>query len=265
MNERARWKHRKVLNNVIVGIILLAAALQVYRQCAAWAASYYAVTSYVLVTQNLEHEEVQKIGNWLEKKNEAGAFKSPDYATLHAALIAEFPLVATSVWSRMVPECLTCTIRGAKPLFFVNTHYVAADNGALYKASLFPGITLTLPHVTIGREWLEQKYFAQPYRFFAERPASFLSVYEVAYKNPSMIVVWPKESLDLPHACVCIVDQRTVSLLPDTVALMSLCQGLKEESAHAVDDAVCVFDFRFPERVIRTSVTPKESIQLQRV
>ena len=247
-------------------VIAGAIAVQIYRIIAQWAEENYAVQSYVVMAQGLDDDTVTRIGNWLAVKKESGALRNPDYKVLHAELLAAFPLIASSSWSRLVPEWLNCRVVGAQPLFIVNDSYVAADNGRLYPQSFFPTMPRTEKKVTISREWLDEDVFEnQPYAFLTQLTPSFLSVYEVAYANPALIVVWPKESLDLPHHCVCIVDQRTVSLLPDTVVLMSLCQGLKDERDDADDDRVCLLDFRFPGRLIRKCITQKESIHLQRV
>jgi len=265
VNKRARWQHRKLLALFVGCMVLAAGAVRAYRLLASWADRTYAVTSYVLVAHNLDDATSTLIGEWLTAKKEQGAFRTPSYADLHAELVAKFPLVARTSWSRFVPECLTCTVEGAQPLFFIHKRLVAGDNGLLYSVDSFPHALLTIPHIFIAEEWLSPDAFSEPYRFLRGLPSSFLSVFNITYHNPNMIVVWPKEALDLPHHCVCIIDQRTVSVLPDTVTLMGLCQGLKEEGAYAVDDALCIFDFRFPGTVIRKCVTPKEGLELQRV
>lgn len=265
MDKRARWQHRKVLYAILGLIIGFFIVREVYYVVAAWARKTYAVQSYMLVTEGLEDDQSMRIGRWLEHKKEAGLLANPDYEALHTELLQKFPLVASTAWSRLVPEWLTCRVTGAQPLFVVNDLFVMGDNGKLYPRALFPHMSHTDEKVSISREWLEEEVFEQPYQFLMGLPEEFLKVYEVVYCNPSLVVVWPKESLDLPHPCVCIVDQRTVSLLPDTVTLMSLCQGLRDESDDAYDDSVCLFDFRFPGRVIRKCITQEESIHLQRV
>ncbi len=265
MDKRARWQHRKILALVLGCLVLAAGAVQVYRMIAAWAGRTYEITSFVLVAHNVDDATVSLIGEWLRAKKELGDFKAPVYADLHAELVATFPLIARSAWSRFVPECLTCTVEGARPRFFVNKRFVVGDNGVLYPVRFFPEASAGLPRIVIAEEWLSPQTFDQPYACLAQLPDQFFAVFNSTYHNPNMIVVWPKESLDLPHHCVCIVDQRTVSILPDTVTLMGLCQGLKEDGEYRADDTLCLFDFRFPGTVIRKCVTPKEGLALQRV
>jgi len=265
VNKRARWQHRRILAFVLGCMVLTACAVQAYRVLAAWATRTYAVTSFVLVAHDVDDDTVRLIGEWLREKKERGDFQDPLYADLHAELVAQFPLVARTSWSRATPEVLTCTVFGAQPVFFINKRYVVGDNGALYPAALFPQASLVLPRIVVAEEWLTPASFCQPYEFLISLTPAFLHAFNSTYHNPNMIVVWPKEALDLPHHCVCIVDQRTVSVLPDTVTLMGLCQGLKEDGEYRVDDALCLFDFRFPGTVIRKCVTPKEGLALQRV
>ncbi len=265
MNKRARWQHRKILALVLGCLVLAVGAVQVYRVFAVWAARTYAITSFVVVAHHVDDNTVSLIGEWLKAKKTLGDLQNPVYVDLHNELVAAFPLIAKTSWSRMVPECLTCTVEGAQARFFVNKRYIIGDNGVLYPVRLFPQISVTLPRIVIADEWLASEALCQPYSFLMQFSPAFFNVFNVTYHNPNMIVIWPKEALDLPHHCVCIVDQRTVSLLPDTVTLMSLCQGLKEDGEQRGDNAFCLFDFRFSGTVIRKCVTHKEGLALQRV
>ncbi len=265
MNERARWRHRRTLYSIIVGLIVVGLSVHVYGRVAAWAYRHYAVTSYVVVSQNLDEATMSAVSDWFDEQKEAGRLAHPDYEKLNAELVHTFPLVGLTVWSRYNPTCLTCKMRGVEPVFRVNKYYVAGDNGRLYRNNMFSTLPSDLPRMRVNHSWLEADRFGQVYAFYRGLPAEFLKTYDCIYRDPHTVVVSPKASLDLPHRCVCLVDDRSVSLLPDMVALMSSCQVLRDDHRQPTDDTVCFFDFRFSGRVISKCITHQECAQLQRV
>ncbi|MDQ5890931.1 MAG: hypothetical protein QG604_805 [Candidatus Dependentiae bacterium] len=265
MNERARWRHRRTLYGIIIWLILCGIAMHLYTRVAAWASTHYAVTSHVLVYQQLDDDTVSDIGLWFDEQKKAGNLAHPDYVRLNAELLEVFPLIGATSWSRYNPTCLTCTMIGVSPAFAVNKHYIAGDNRRLYDAPMFITIPENLPQVRVNPLWLSGDRFPEVYTFIAGLPARFLSVFNCAYHDPHMVVISPKEALDLPHRCVCVVDGRSVSLVPDMVVLMSLCQVLQEDNKPSEEKSVCYFDFRFSGRVISKCITHRECVQLQRV
>jgi len=265
VNERARWRHRRTLYSIIVGLIFFGLFAHAYRRVATWAYRYYAVTSYVIVSQNLDDATTAGVKDWFDEQKEAGRLTHPDYEKLNTELVQHFPLVGLTFWSRYNPTCLTCKIIGVEPLFRVNKYYVAGNNGRLYRNSMFTALSPALPHMRVDPSWLDADRFAHVYSFYQALPKNFLATYDCAYHDPHTVVISPKESLDLPHRCVCLVDDRTVSLLPDMVSLMSQCQVLCERTKESAKDTVCFFDFRFSGRVISKCITHQECAQLQRV
>ncbi len=257
MNERARWRHRRLLYSAIVSMIIGAGVLVGYYRVAAWASEYFAVTSYVVVAQQLDTQTVTELSEWLDNKMAEGSLRKPVCPVLTFELMNAFPLVGSVSWSRYNPVCLTCTVSGVRPALVVNEHFVAGTNGRLYSDAVLPVDRTQVPSVVISSEWVAQDHFSRPFTFFMNVAPAILQSYDCVYHNPSMVVMTPKTTLDLPYRCVCIVDERSVTLLPDMVELMSMCQHR--------DGHISLLDFRFSGRIVNKCITHKECKNLQRV
>ena len=265
MNERARWRNRRLFYGGIAALLMGIIGVHLFKVVARWAARHYEVTSYVLTTQGFDRDTVAQLTCWFDSKSESGAFKQPDYQSLQGALVKAFPLVGAVSWARYNPTCLSCTIIGVHPFFTINRSLVAGDNGVAYPKDLFKEDLDCLPHVQVNPLWLQGERFREVFSFFNRCPRSLLESFACTYHDPHMIVLAPKESLDLAHRCVCVVDGITVGQLPDLVALMGLCQALQDREPQREGAMVCYFDFRFPGEVMSKHISYKESLQLQRV
>lgn len=265
MNERARWQHKSLLFRLIIGFLGAALFLAFYARVARLVYDHYAVTSFVVVGHNVDTASSDGIFAWLSDESTQGHLIHPDYTALTEELLKRFPLVGRVVWSRYNPRCLTCTVVAVQPVFMVNESLVAGDNGKLYKVSLFDAIPAELAHIRINPLWLTADRFAQVFSFFSRVPSSLLSAFQWSFKDPYLVSATPKAALDLPHRCICLVDERTVAGMPDTVDLMNRCQALKGDLEMGPGRAVCLFDFRFAGPVISKCITHKECMQLQRV
>jgi len=256
VNARARWRYRRVLySGTLSGLGILLVAF-CYLRIAAWAHNYYAVTRYVLVAHDIDQEVATKVSTWLDQLLHEGALAHPEYSALTHTLLDTAPLVGAVAWSRYNPTCLTCTITGVKPVFLVNDDLVAATNGRLYSTAVLDPGAAELPAVVVSKEWTEPEHFLTVFKFFTQLPGATVSMYNGVYHNPTMIVMTPKNDLDLPYRCVCIVDERSVTLLPDAVTLMGMCQ---HREGH-----ISLIDFRFSGRVIHKCITDKEYKHLLR-
>ena len=257
MNERARWRHRRLLYSGLVTDVVGACIVFCYFQLAAWARNYYSVDSFVVVCNGVDEEKAAQVSHWLTGLLKSGQLSQPSYAALTQSLLRDFPLIGKVSWSRYNPSCLTCTVAPVAPVFRINNEYVAATNGCVYHRSLFDELSDSLPAITVNESWLASQRFARVYTFIMSIPASVFSAYDCVYHDPYRVVMTPKNDLDLPYRCVCVVDERSVTLLPDVVELMSRCQDKEEH--------VVVFDFRFSGSVITKCITHKQYTQLQRV
>lgn len=258
MNERARWQQRHTLVSMIGIVLLCGMAWKAYHYTAQWARVRYAITSFTLVSQHVDTETARRMYEWLGLQQGMGKFIDPDYEHLTKMMVDTFPIVGRVSWSRYSPQSLSCSVYGVQPLCIINQQYVAGDNGKLYSIDLFTDGLRGIPELSVRRAWLDGAHFPQVYAFLSSLPRSFLALFDCVFHDPSLVVVTPKESLDLPHRCVCIIDTRSVSALPDTVTLMSMCQ----DDAH---DAVHSFDFRFPGPPLTRCITHKELMHLQKI
>lgn len=265
MNERARWRNRRTFYGIILVLFAVAVSWQLFKLLGEWARQRYEVTSYALTTEGLDRDTVTRLVAWFDQKQAAGDFKQPDYRSLQGALVQEFPLVGVASWARYNPTCLSCTLSGVRPFFTINRAFVAGENGLLYRKDLFKEDLDGVPHVHVNPLWLTSERFNDVFSFFNRASRSLLETFACTYHDPHMVVLAPKESLDLPHRCVCIVDATTVGQLPDLVALMGLCQALTEGQSARENTMVCYLDFRFPGGLISKHITYKESLQLQRI
>lgn len=257
MNERARWRHRKVLYSFLLMVVCGIGVVFSYLKLASWARSYYQVDSVVVVGPAVDEETVANISSWLTVLLQRGVLAKPQYDALTKSLLADFPLIGSVSWSRYKPSCLRCAVAPVKPVAIINDFYVAGDNGCLYEIGLFDSVPPTLPAFVVNNAWLSSELFSRVLSFFNAIPLALLSGYNVVYHDPYRIVMTPKNELDLPYRCVCIVDERSVTLVPDLVRLMSMCQHAQEQ--------IMLFDFRFSGSVITKCITHKEYLQLQRV
>ena len=265
MNERARWQHKSLLFRLIIGFLGAALFLALYARVARWAYDYYAVSSFVVVGNNVDSATTENIFSWLSDESAQGHLSHPDYVVLTEQLLKIFPLVGRVTWSRYNPRCLTCAVAAVRPVLLVNDGLVAGDNGKLYKASLFKQLPIDLPGIRVNPLWLTTDRFSQVFSFFCSVPASLLSAFHWSFKDPHLVSATPKAALDLPHSCICLVDGRTVADMPDIVDLMNRCQALKGNGETGPSRVVCLFDFRFTGPAIGKCITHKESMQLQRV
>jgi len=265
VNERARWRYRHILYSLLALLFIGFLVFQAEQRLTVWARETYGIKSYVLVTQGLDKTVQAEVAEWFDNQLQKGRLRNPDYTELMAEITRLFPLVGGASWARYNPETLTCQLNGVLPLWSINHSFVMGDNGRLYQESFFSERAAQLPHIHVNPSWLEGSRLQAVSVFLHSLSPGVLAAFACTYQNPHMIVLAPKDSLDLPHHCVCIVDDRTVQRLPDIATLMGLCMDAQEGQEGEAGGKVSCFDFRFSGRPIRESITPKECTYLQRI
>lgn len=264
MNERARWRHRRIVVICVVALLLGGAGWWGYQQLAQWVTMYYGIEKVELSYNEVFDSRLTKgVDAWMDEKKESGQLQTKSRKVLANEVLESFPLIRSVSWATYIPGYLHCTITGVQPTFHINNKHVAGNNGKLYDKEAFQNYPHEIPKLHISSHWLTKAVFGGVHQFFSELPKGLLTTYHIYYHDPYTIAMVPVDK-ELPHRCACMVDEKSASRVRTLDELMALCVDLKER-VQAKDDATCYFDFRFADRIISKTIGNGEFIQLQRV
>lgn len=264
MNERARWRHRRIVMVCVAAIALGGAGWWGYQQFAHWVTIYYGIEKVELSYNDVFDDRlVEDVDTWMSDKKETGQLQTKSRKVLANELLQAFPLIRNVSWATYIPGYLHCTVTGVQPTFHINNKHVAGNNGKLYDKQDFCNYPHEIPELHISSHWLTKAVFGGVHQFFAELPKGLLTTYHIYYHDPYTIAMVPVDT-ELPHRCVCMVDEKSASRVRTMDELMALSVDLKER-LQPKKEAISYFDFRFADRIISKAIGRGEFIQLQRV
>lgn len=266
MNERARWRYRRLVLTTVAVLGAAAAGWWCYQQAVRWATAYYGIQKITLQYADIYDKQLPSaIEAWLENRRTSGGLHTLARHELANQLLKEFPLIRSVSWATYLPGAVHCAVTGVRPTFVINKRYVAGNNGRLYTKQDFAGYQETMPVLHVSKDWLSKGIFAGVHTFFSQLPAGLLRTYNMYYHDPYRIALVPVDGQELTHRCVCLVDEQSASRVRALDELMALCVDLKKRVASSDKNPVCFFDFRFQDRIISRLISKKEFDELQRV
>jgi hypothetical protein len=229
--------------------------------------SYFGVQNVTLSYDTIFRKELPtNLEEWFADAKESGRLKTQSRNELATQLLKDFPLIERVSWAMYVPGQLRCHLTGVTPTFVINDKHIAGSNGRLYKHSDFTGYEERIPSLHVAKDWLTPGVFSSVHRFFGRMPRELFSTYNISYHDPYTIALVPVEDEVQPHSCICIVDEQSANRLPSLQELMTLAADLKVRNKTIEDDGcVCLFDFRFENRIISKCISRADRAQLQRV
>jgi len=259
----------RVMRNVLIVAGICAGMLAIwcgYRAAAHWYTITFGVKRVAVAYDDIcQKGLIKKIDEWFVTTHKTGRLRSESREVLTKEIIKTFPVVKRVSWATYLPGQLHCRVTGVRPTFYINKKYVAGNNGKLYKPSDFSVDKGTVPHITISKDWLTTNVFSSVHSFFEKLPKHLYSSYHITYHDPYSIALAPVGNDALPHRCICLVDEQSVPRLCIPNELMQLCQDLKKRSKDKqVNKKICLFDFRFDNRIISKLITQREYSELQR-
>lgn len=266
MNERAQWRHRRLVIVSVVVLGTIAGSWWCYQQFVQWATRQYGIKEIHLSYTDVYDENLSaRIDQWFEQRKADRALITQSRQELIHELMEMFPLVRGVSWGTYLPGHLHCTVTGVKPTFVINREYVAGNNGKLYARRDFATYKDDMPVLNIGKNWLHPASFGGVHKFFSQLPSALLSTYNIYYHDPYTIALVPVAFKELAHRSICLVDENSASHVRSLDELMELCGDLKQRTQPREKDAICFFDFRFQDRIISRIIPRSEFEQLQRV
>lgn len=237
-----------------------------YQQFVQWATARYGITQIHLSYTDVYDENLSaRIEYWFEQHKEDKSLITQPRSELIRELMEAFPLIRGVSWGTYLPGHLHCTVTGVRPTFMINRQYVAGNNGQLYTRRDFASYQEQMPVLNISKNWLNASAFASVHKFFSQLPAGLLRTYHMYYHDPYTIALVPVNFTELPHRCVCLVDENSAARVRSIDELMELCVDLKTRTQPKVKEPICFFDFRFEDRIISRVIPRSEFDQLQRV
>lgn len=267
MIHTARWRSMRMIGMTLAVIVGLYGAWWGYQLVLSATHSYFGVQSVSLSYDTIFRKELPThVEEWFAEAKEDGRLLAQTRTELANQLLKDFPLIERISWAMYVPGQLRCHLTGVTPTFLINDKHIAGSNGRLYKQSDFTGYEARIPSLRVAKDWLTPGVFNSVHRFFGRMPHDLFTTYDISYHDPYTIALVPVEDDIQPHSCICIVDEQSASRLPSLKELNKLAADLKVRNKMIEDDScVCLFDFRFENRIISKCISRAERVQLQRV
>ena len=267
MIHSARWRSVRTVGLALAAVVGLYGVWLGYQCIVSMTSSYFGVRQVSLSYDTIFRKELPtQVEEWFDKAKEAKQLATKSRSELATQLLTDFPLIERISWAMYVPGELRCHLTGVTPTFLINDRYIAGSNGKLYTQSDFTGYEERIPALHIAKDWLTPGVFGSVHRFFSRLPRHLFQAYDIAYHDPYTIAMTPVDDEVQPHACICIVDEQSAQRLPAHSELMTLAADLKALNKMVDDDScVCLFDYRFENRIISKCVSRAERAKLQRV